>query len=314
MKYYTYKKDALAAALPGQKVNFKKGKGYYVTGTPTPTGVVVTPPQGMLVVEDGKGSAESYQSLYQPQALAGGSIGGLDLRNYKGYGISVMSWNPASKGKPWLIHDGKVSGISATPPRSRNGTAEAGLWIGQNDVEVARWIFGPGNAWMDLWTGSLCDNAHLHDLLFEHPELVAIYHEHSTTHALVEKFKILQGSSTQSNPINVEWTYGGVGSNNIHWQEFEIYCPAGATGIFMDAGTWGCIVGDPTGKAPKCVFTGPGDAIGIPNHLAGAVKNLVATDNIIFKNAGKQIYYHNNQIGLGQSKKELHPHTMRNKV
>jgi len=47
-QYYTYYEDALAAAKPGQKVDFTSGKGYYVTGTPSPTG-----PQ--LVSEHGHG-------------------------------------------------------------------------------------------------------------------------------------------------------------------------------------------------------------------------------------------------------------------
>ena len=317
-KYYTYKKQAQAACQPGQTVRFTKGKGYYcypivAPPPPPPTGVVVAPPQGVLVVQDGGSSKGSYQFLYAPQALAGGDIGGLDIRNFTSYGIGIMSWNPAlANAHKWFIHDSKISGISANPPRSENGTGEAGLWVGQFS-EVARLVFGPGNAWMDVWTGSMCAGSHLHDLLLQHPEHVGIYHEHKSNDVLVEKFKTLQGSPGQSNPITVEWTYGGEGSHGITWREFEIYCPAGATGIFMDAGTWACIVGDPSPSAPKCIFTGPGDAIGVPNNLAGPTKNVVNMDNIIFKNQGRQVYYHNNGIGIegepAQPVHELHPHS-----
>lgn len=44
IKYYTYKRQAQAACLPGQKVEFKKGKGYYCYTLPVPT-----PPQGWVV-------------------------------------------------------------------------------------------------------------------------------------------------------------------------------------------------------------------------------------------------------------------------
>lgn len=282
---------------------------------PDPPAVVVAPPVGPLAIHDGTQTESSYEFLYQPAALAGGDIGGLDLRNYLGYGLGIMSWNPQGTNTvPFTIHDGAVSGVSAIPPRSGNGTSEAGLWIAQL-AELARWVFGPGNAWMDLWTGGLGQGGHFHDLLFQHPEFVASYHEHTTANLLMEIFKILQGGSGQKNPINVEWTYGGVGSSKITWRAFEIYCPAGATGIFLDAGTWGCEIADPSPTAPLCVFTGPGDAIGLPNNLAGPTQNVVHLPNISFRNAGKQVYYHDNAIGvagrLAQPARALHPHTVR---
>lgn len=278
---------------------------------PAGNNVVVAPPQGSLTVHDGGLNQSSYEFLYAPQALAGGDIGDLDIRNYTGYGLGIMSWNPQGQNTtPFNIHDLKVSGISANPPRSSNGTAEAGLWLAQL-ANLSRIEFGPGNAWMDLWTGGLGQGGHYTDLLFTHPEGVAIYHEHVTSNLVVENFKILQGRSGQSNPINVEWTYGGQGSSSITWRAFEIYCPAGATGIFLDAGTYGCTIGDPSPNAPLCIFTGPGDAIGLPNNLAGPTKNIVNTSNIVFKNTGQQVYYHNNGIGAQKPGEVLHPHTVR---
>ena len=267
------------------------------TTPPPPPSVVVQPPQGTLVIHDGTQTVDHYEFLYQPQALAGGDIGGLDLRNYLGYGLGIMSWNPQGTNTvPFTIHDIKVSGIAAIPPMSGNGTSEAGLWIAQL-ANISRVVFGPGNAWMDLWTGGLGQGGLYTDLLFQHPEHVAIYHEHTTSNLTVQNFKILQGGANQTNAVNVEWTYGGVGSSKITWKAFEIYCPAGATGIFCDAGTWGCVIGDDTPGAPLCVFTGPGDAIGLPNNLAGPTKNVVNMSNISFQNTGRQIYYHDNAIG-----------------
>ncbi len=44
-EYYTYKKDAQAAAKPGQTVDFTAGRGYYLAGTPTPAKPTSAPKQ-----------------------------------------------------------------------------------------------------------------------------------------------------------------------------------------------------------------------------------------------------------------------------
>jgi hypothetical protein len=283
-----------------------------------PTGVVVEPPRGPLTVHDGGKTQDSYQFIYQPQALAGGDIGGLDLRNYLSYGLGIMSWPTSPNATKWLVHDIKVANVSRSVPRSANGTAEAGLWLAQL-TELARIEFGPGNGWMDGWTGGLGQGGHFHDLLFKHPELVAMYYEHVTANLLVENFKMLQGRDGQSNQNNVEWTYDGFGSYGIKWRAFEIYCPANQSAFFLDAGTHSCEIGDPTPGAPMCIATGPGDAITLPNNRVGP-ENIVHMENMVFLNAGKKVSYHDNAIGAPltatralatAARPKLHPHTLR---
>jgi len=89
----------------------------------------------------------------------------------------------------------------------------------------------------------------------------------------------------------VEWWYGGEGSSLLTFDTGTIYCPAGQTGIFLDAGTFGCAIRGVT-------FTGPGDAIGLPANLADPSKpNTVDRASCVFKNGGRQVYTHANAIG-----------------
>ncbi len=264
-----------------------------LTAPPPPsTGTfTVAPPVGPLAVHDGTQTEDHYLFYYQPQALAGGDLGGLDLRNYLGYGIGLLSWNPQGLNTvPWTLHDGKVSGVAAIPPRSKNGTAEAGLFVGQL-ANVARWEFGPGNAWMDLWTGGLGQGGHYTDLLFKHPEHVAIYHEHVSANLLLERFIILQGGPAHEISVNVEWRDGSTAQHGITWRAFDIYCPAGGTGIRLGGGTWGCVIGDPSPSAPMCRFWGPGDAISLPTNIDGPTQNVVYPANIKFDNTGGHVVY-----------------------
>ena len=145
-----------------------------------------------------------------------------------------------------------------------------------------------------MWTGTHCKGGHYHDLLFKQPHHVAIYHEHTSEDLLLENFVIGQGDPGQSNAINVEWWYGGVGSSKITWLAFDIYCPAGKAGLFLDAGTWGCKIAT---SGARCRFWGPGDAIWLPKNIAGPTDNVVDLTNISFENAGQQVYHHSNAIG-----------------
>ena len=225
-------------------------------------------------------------------------------------GIGNMRWPyvGASTGD-WILRDCKVRNVSAIPPRIRDGTGEAGFWIGEKCIgsRLESW----NSAWMEMFTGAACagsrfDNVNLHD----NPH-VALYMEHVTTD--VEFTNCNFGGptaaggnvATDSSSINVEWWYmdgaygpslpygGRAGSYNCKFIDCEIYCPPTShplvKGAFLDAGTYGF-------QFIRCRFYGPGNALGFPNNRMLPSSPNVATD-CIFDNAGSQITFHDNVIG-----------------
>lgn len=229
-------------------------------------------------------------------------------------GIGNMRWPLAGASTgDWILRDCKVRNVSGIPPRIRDGTGEAGFWIGEKCIgsRLESW----NSAWMEMYTGASCagsrfDNVNLHD--FPH---VGLYMEHVTTD--VEFTNSNFGGPTtaggniaaDASSINVEWWYmdewygpllphgGRAGSYNCKFIDCEIYCPAytgwgkeyECKGAFLDAGTYGF-------QFIRCRFYGPGNALGFPNNRMVPSSPNIATD-CIFDNAGSQISYHDNAIG-----------------
>jgi len=222
-------------------------------------------------------------------------------------GIGNMRW-PYAGASPgiWTLRDCIVRNVSAIPPRIRDGTGEAGFWIGEK-------CFGSrlesyNSAWMEMFTGaavagSRFDNVDLHD----NPH-VGLYIEHPTNDVIFTNCSFGNpklGTSSDSSSINVEWwyqdtAYGGLfpfggraGSFNCQFISCEIYCPPTShplvKGAFLDAGTYGF-------RFENCRFWGPGNALGFPNNLMDPTKPNAAV-NCTFDNQGSQITFHDNIIG-----------------
>jgi hypothetical protein len=142
---------------------------------------------------------------------------------------------------------------------------------------------------MGMWTGAKNFGSVIEDFeLLEMPH-VGLYVEHVTANATFRRGRI----ESQDSGINVEWWYGGAGSYGLTFEDLDIYCPPRTgvvSGMFLDAGTYGCTI-------RSVRFWGPGDAIGLPNNLAGPTPNVVDEASCLFENSGQRIWYHSNAIG-----------------
>ncbi len=248
-----------------------------------PPALVIAPPVGPFTVLDGGGTQESGVFLYD---RGGSAIRKQQVSHYKGYGIGNMDYNPpqAPTGRT-IVEDCIATDITASPPASRNGTAEAGFWFG-NPTDAKR-LVAKRCAWMGMWTGAKCSGSIIEDFeLLEMPK-TGLYVEHVTANAVFRRGRI----KAQGTGIVVEWWYGGNGSHDLTFEDLDIYCPkAGPNsgGMFLDAGTYGCTI-------RRVRFWGPGDAIGLPNKLAVNTPNVV--DSCVFENLGRHVWRHDNGIG-----------------
>lgn len=246
-------------------------------------------PQGTLRKLEG---AETQQSGLFNRDPGSPDIGGLQVSGYTSYGVAHMAWNGqavSSTGRSH-IHDCVVEDIAANPPRAMDGTGEAGFWLGQRTL--AERLVARRCAWMGMWTGAACDGSTIQDFqLLEMPH-VGLYVEHVTANTVFQRFRIELQQGADGNAVNIEWTYGGKGSHDLTFTDFDIYVPAGCWGFFLDAGTYGC-------RILNGRIRGPGNAVAHPYNLADPSRpNLVDWASIDTSQlTGQRELVHANAIG-----------------
>jgi hypothetical protein len=254
---------------------------------PAPT-LVIAPPVGPFTTLDGGGTVESGVFL---RNNGGGAVRKMYVKRFTGYGVANMDWNPPREpvGRT-AITDCITEDIGATPPHSLvpPGTAEAGFWFG-NPTDAAR-LIARRAAWMGMWTGAKFYDAVVEDFVLDEMPLVGLYVEHVSRNSIFRRFRI----KSLGSGVNIEWWYGGQGSHHITFEDGDVYCPPKThwtiSGMFFDAGTYGCTV-------RRVRFWGPGDAIGLPLRLAGPDPNVVDEASCKFENTGKKVWYHDDAIG-----------------
>jgi hypothetical protein len=236
-----------------------------------------------------------------------------------GWGLGNMRWpyEGPSTGI-WTLRDCKVQNVSANPPRSMDGTGEAGYWVGEKTVgeRLEAW----NTAWMNMWLGAACKGSRFTDLNLYDPQLIGLYVEHPADDVEFKNSRFGGGKARGSTPsfsplgssINAEWWYpdsvyghlfpfgGKAGSRNVRFIDCEIYCPLPApgtpewrwyqtAGAFLDAGTYDYLF-------ERCRFYGPGRSVGLPNNTMDPSKPNRVID-CVFDNALGGVYYHDNEIG-----------------
>lgn len=269
---------------------------------PPAAGFAVAPPVGPYTVIDGEGTRAFSPAAFVRTALPA-TIRKLDVRNMTEYGVGSQQWYPPKVATPGrtLIEDCIVEHVAAVPPLSSNGTSEACAWIG-NPSDVRRLRLTDG-AWMGMWTGSRCIGSVIEDVTIEGPG-VGLYCEHTTKDSTFRRFKI----ATDGPGIVLEWWYrhspgpyvgdGEMqGTSGCVFEDMDIFCPTGddkTSGIFADAGTFGCVF-------RRIRFWGPGVGIRMPdpNHPAAHViqyrPNVI--EDCVFDQDGPDVVYHRRAIG-----------------
>jgi hypothetical protein len=260
---------------------------------------VFTPPHVTNAVET---SAHWVRDTANPR-----SISNIHVETTDGYAFAIMGYfspeRPPQSPAAFTLAD--ILGVS-TQAFDDMGRSGAGLWLG-TWANVSR-IKGTANN-MGVWTGCNFSNSSITEF-GAYGSHVGMYCEHVTSNVVFRHFDI---KGDTQNSVNIEWTYNGEGSSQLTFEGGSIYCPAGACGIFADAGTWGCKIG----FEETVTFYGPGDGMGLPNHLSGPTDNAIGP-KCVFKNGGKPYYKHDNMPTLEDPRKvtvqkpeELHPHTIR---
>jgi hypothetical protein len=255
---------------------------------PTPAGVFPDPPVGAVA---------SAPLFIRTEANA--VTQKLDVAKGTNDGIGNMVWPPKPSTGVWTLEDCIADNISAVPPRSLNGTGEAGFWIGQK-TNAAR-LSAANNAWMGMWTGCMCDGSVISDFDLSGNPHVGLYCEHVTRNTTFERFLI--NHAGDGNAVNVEWWYadstygpllpynGKAGSYNLTFQNFDITVPAGKWAFFLDAGTFGCTIQNGT-------IRGAGNGVSHPKNLVDASSpNVIDWDSIEFLATGTKEAVNNDAIG-----------------
>jgi hypothetical protein len=224
------------------------------------------------------------------------------------YGIGNMRWPYAGPSSGvWNLTDCRVENVSADPPRSMDGTGEAGFWVGET-TNAAR-LEATKCAWMGMWTGAAVAGSRFVDVNLHDNPLIQLYCEHVTRDVTFTNCSFGPGNTGSS--INVEWWYadpvygptlpygGKAGSFDVTFVDCDIWCPAAPAdagwrayqyaGAFLDAGTFGFTF-------KNCRFWGPGKSVGLPRNTVDPAKpNLIV--ECVFENAGGGPYTHDNLIG-----------------
>jgi hypothetical protein len=171
--------------------------------------------------------------------------------------------------------DNRITDIN--DPNRADGTSEGAIWSG--GVEAA--IVGNRIArtgWDGIETvGSSMDVAIARNEIRDTP--VGIYVEHETTSSLITKNTIARVNTG----INVEWTYGGVGSVANRFTENHISA-ASKTGIFLDVGA------DRNQVLRNVLFVSQGPAIvlqGSSNNLVKGNRRCGSTAAIVDERVGR---------------------------
>lgn len=290
--------------------------GKYITVGVTPQAVGSAPalsyrptlPQGTLV---DKGSVEQLYYTNVPQTIQGLYVHGVRSGD-RANGVTILKW-PAALNSPagkFVVQDLKAVDIGNWPT-TYNGTGEAGIWLGQEMNATRLWADG---SWMGIWTGGSLRDSVIDNFTIIGPDgtspgkKIGVYCEHFTRRVTFQNGYIY----TNSTGINCEWVYsdsygpfvnaeysgrtqaGKAGTFECTFQDLVIYCPPNndgtTSGIFVDAGNWGNII-------RRIHFWGPGDAIWLPNNLAGNTNNFVDVASCIFDNSGGHVQYHSRGIG-----------------
>lgn len=274
--------------------------------------VTPPPPTGFAALPVGPFAVKTSPVVYNTAAPQ--KVTKLQIENIKGQidGLRIMQWPPVKSPSAWTVEDIITQNIGNVPPTS-NGTQEAGIWLGQQ-VNANRLVCD--GSWEGLWTGAMCCDSLIENFTvgksdgkggYSNPAggVAGLYCEHFTRRVTFKNFDIV---SIGSKGVIVEWTYadstyapfvakeypqalaGKAGSCFLTFDTGRVYCPKGGYGMFLDAGTWGCVTKNIT-------FWGPGAAYASPKNLAGPTPNTIDEASCTFQQSGPNVTTHNNAIG-----------------
>jgi hypothetical protein len=168
-------------------------------------------------------------------------------------GIRVSDNSQTSTAQISLITDIDVNGVREPTPGSSNGTAEFGIWIGdevQNPVKRLRSEHGYLGG---LWTGASSHDTTFRDITVTTTDSpgggVAVYNENNTIRDTFESFNL---GPTIGTGFNCEWNYGsGLGACQSNtYQDGTI--ASQKAGVFLDLGSVYNNIQYVTFQGPKC--------------------------------------------------------------
>jgi hypothetical protein len=208
----------------------------------------------------------------QPQGLIARR---LVIEDFTDAGLYESTNTPVAYGQPTaaaaLISDISVDGISRPTPGSSNGTAEAGLWIGQPVTGGIHRIKIRNVSISGIETNNNAFNTTFTDLdiNMSGPHAyagVGIYLEHFSHHLTFNNFTI----TASRTGINAEWDDGTPGNAAAHYTTIEngTIDSAGwngdgkTTGIYLDVGTEATTITNVTFKHQTFAAIGAYQTIG----------------------------------------------------
>lgn len=245
------------------------------------------------------------------RSSAGGTVSKLHVHDTPDYGVASMGYfspaPPAPATGVYTFTDVIGERIGHTPPTS-NGTAESGLWFGQ-EAKVTR-ALGHGT-WMGAWTGAQIRDSSITDLtcamlnadgsLGKLPA-VGLYIEHATRRVVIDGLTVV----SHGNGVNVEWWYadagyapyvakeltgapaGKAGSWSVEIRNFDVTSDAWA--FYLDAGTCDFYIHDGVIRGTN--------GIAHPKNLAvPTLPNRIDWATIDWRGSGTREFVHSNPIG-----------------
>ena len=208
---------------------------------------------------DGGGNS---QAAIKAQAVNGLSIKRVEIKNFLSWGIFASDYpTKQTPAIPIIIEDAIVRSILRQTPGSSNGTAEAGIWIG-NTASVSRARIQRCGV-TGIWTGSACNDSVFSDLQIDDIP-VGIYIENITRRTVFKKFVIGPNISTG---VNSEWNLGDPAGGGDSNQIQEGLIDSTIVGVCFDEGTKNSTVSSVTFRnsskagigmylSPTCSYSG----------------------------------------------------------
>ncbi len=233
-----------------------------ITALENPTVPPVTPPAGGLVIAPPQQPLTTVPPIYLPTNLPG-TTEKQRVTTSPTDGLRLMKWPPAKSTGRYTLRDLQVDHVAASPPRSADGTKEAGYWIGQ--TSDAYRLVAEDCAWMGLWTGCMVDGSDIHDIELLKMPHVGIYCEHITRNTHFHNFRVqIIDNPAKEAAVKCEWwyrnpTYGPMlpynglsGTYSNTFENFEIIIPPGVWAFRLEPGTF-----DTTIRNGKIIYTDP---------------------------------------------------------
>jgi len=198
------------------------------------------------------GAGVCYAGVRLP-GVSGADVRRVVVTNMTDYGVFISANDYYSTLTVAAVSDINCSAIHRSTYGAAGGTAEAGLWLGNQCLTPVRRMKFRDLGWMGLWTGATCWDTAFSDIdVDDTHDATGVYIEHNTIRCSFDRMLIGSGIGIG---VVTEWDYGTcVGLSGSHTLPVGTITVNESTAAFPASGT--ISVGNPGDTAVTVTYTG----------------------------------------------------------